>query len=316
MQNLLIESAGIIKSVDLKQLKGEKKMKIKRGFILAAAVSVLVLGCMALTSCGSETAGKGGNITVISREDGSGTRGAFVELFGIEETNNGEKMDMTVDTADITNSTSVMMTSVSGNVRAIGYISLGSLNDSVKALNVDGAEATAENIKNGTYKVSRPFNIVTKDDVSEVTGDFIKFIQSQEGQKVVEDNHYISESNAGNYMGTKPSGKIVVSGSSSVTPVMEKLKEAYSELNPNAEIEIQQSDSTTGVTNALSGVCDIGMASRELKDSEKEKGANATVIALDGIAVIVNNENPLNDITSEQVKRIYTGETTGWDDIQ
>lgn len=316
MQNLLIESAGIIKSVDLKQLKGEKKMKIKRGFILAAAVSVLVLGCMALTSCGSETAGKGGNITVISREDGSGTRGAFVELFGIEETNNGEKMDMTVDTADITNSTSVMMTSVSGNVRAIGYISLGSLNDSVKALNVDGAEATAENIKNGTYKVSRPFNIVTKDDVSEVTGDFIKFIQSQEGQKVVEDNHYISESNAGNYMGTKPSGKIVVSGSSSVTPVMEKLKEAYSELNPNAEIEIQQSDSTTGVTNALSGVCDIGMASRELKDSEKEKGANATVIALDGIAIIVNNENPLNDITSEQVKRIYTGETTGWDDIQ
>lgn len=315
MQNLLIESAGTIKSVDLKQLKGEKKMKIKRGFILVAAVLVLVLGCMALTSCGSDTAGKGGNITVISREDGSGTRGAFVELFGIEEINNGEKMDMTVDTADITNSTSVMMTSVSGNVRAIGYISLGSLNDSVKALNVDGAEATAENIKNGTYKVSRPFNIVTKDDVSEVTGDFIKFIQSQEGQKVVEDNHYISESNAGNYMGTKPSGKIVVSGSSSVTPVMEKLKEAYSELNPNAEIEIQQSDSTTGVTNALSGVCDIGMASRELKDSEKEKGANATVIALDGIAVIVNNENPLSNITSEQVKQIYTGETTGWDDI-
>ena len=307
--------SGIIKSVDLKQLKGEKKMKIKRGFILAAAVSVLVLGCMALTSCGSDTAGKGGNITVISREDGSGTRGAFIELFGIEETTNGEKMDMTVDTADITNSTSVMMTSVSGNVRAIGYISLGSLNDSVKAMNVDGAEATAENIKNGTYKVSRPFNIVTKDNVSEVTGDFIKFIQSQEGQKVVEDNHYISEANTGNYEGTKPSGKIVVSGSSSVTPVMEKLKEAYSELNPNAEIEIQQSDSTTGVTNALSGVCDIGMASRELKDSEKEKGASATVIALDGIAVIVNNENPLNNITSEQVKQIYTGETTGWDDI-
>ena len=307
--------SGIIKSVDLKQLKGEKKMKIKRGFILAAAVSVLVLGCMALTSCGSDTAGNGGNITVISREDGSGTRGAFIELFGIEETTNGEKMDMTVDTADITNSTSVMMTSVSGNVRAIGYISLGSLNDSVKALNVDGAEATAENIKNGTYKVSRPFNIVTKDNVSEVTGDFIKFIQSQEGQKVVEDNHYISEANTGNYAGTKPSGKIVVSGSCSVTPVMEKLKEAYSELNPNAEIEIQQSDSTTGVTNALSGVCDIGMASRELKDSEKEKGASATVIALDGIAVIVNNENPLNNITSEQVKQIYTGETTGWDDI-
>ena len=270
---------------------------------------------MALTSCGSDTAGKGGNITVISREDGSGTRGAFIELFGIEEITNGEKMDMTVDTADITNSTSVMMTSVSGNVRAIGYISLGSLNDSVKALNVDGAEATAENIKNGTYKVSRPFNIVTKDNVSEVTGDFIKFIQSQEGQKVVEDNHYISEANTGNYAGTKPSGKIVVSGSSSVTPVMEKLKEAYSDLNPNAEIGIQQSDSTTGVTNALSGVCDIGMASRELKDSEKEKGASATVIALDGIAVIVNNENPLNNITSEQVKQIYTGETTGWDDI-
>ena len=212
-----------------------------------------------------------------------------------------------MDTADITNSTSVMMTSVSGNVRAIGYISLGSLNDSVKALNVDGAEATAENIKNGTYKVSRPFNIVTKDNVSEVTGDFIKFIQSQEGQKWLKTIIIFRKRTPEIMRVQKPSGKIVVSGSSSVTPVMEKLKEAYSDLNPNAEIEIQQSDSTTGVTNALSGVCDIGMASRELKDSEKEKGASATVIALDGIAVIVNNENPLNNITSEQVKQIYTG---------
>ena len=271
---------------------------------------------MALTSCGSDTAGKGGNITVISREDGSGTRGAFIELFGIEEITNGEKMDMTVDTADITNSTSVMMTSVSGNVRAIGYISLGSLNDSVKALNVDGAEATAENIKNGTYKVSRPFNIVTKDNVSEVTGDFIKFIQSQEGQKVVEDNHYISEANTGNYAGTKPSGKIVVSGSSSVTPVMEKLKEAYMALNPDVTVEVQQSDSTTGMTSTIDGAYDIGMASRELKDSELEAGLTPTVIAQDGIAVIVNKENTLTGLTSEQVLSIYTGETTDWSELQ
>ncbi len=283
---------------------------------IAAACALLVIGS-SLTGCGggAENTASGGSITVISREDGSGTRGAFTELFKIEEDQNGEKVDMTTDASDVTNSTSVMMTSVAGNEDAIGYISMGSLNSSVKALRVDGAEASADSIKRGEYKVSRPFNIVTKDGLSETAQDFIGFILSTEGQAVVEENGYISEGNVGAYAGTKPAGKIVVSGSSSVTPVMEKLKEAYLEINPSAEIEVQQSDSTTGVNNAVDGVCDIGMASRELKDSEIQKGAKATVIALDGIAVIVNNQNPVSEITSEQVKGIYTGEITDWSEI-
>lgn len=297
---------------------------LKNGFLKKCAAGVAAVCCMALlASCTTET-GSGspesvdvsqGEITVISREDGSGTRGAFVELFKIEESINGEKVDQTIDSADITNSTSVMMTSVQGNSAAIGYISMGSLNDSVKALKIDGGEATAANVKIGAYKVSRPFNIVTKDELSEAAQDFIAFIKSAEGQKVVEDNKYISKENSGAFSGTKPSGKIVVSGSSSVTPVMEKLKEAYTVVNPNVTIEVQQSDSTTGINNAIDGVCDIGMASRELKDSEIEKGVKATVIALDGIAVIVNKDNPLNDITSEQVRQIYTGEITDWGDL-
>lgn len=282
---------------------------MKKFFKAAACAAALAVGCVSLASCG--TAANDG-ITVISREDGSGTRGAFIELFEIEEEENGESVDKTIDTADITNSTSVMMTSVAGNINAIGYISLGSMNDTIKALKVDGVEATAENIKNGTYKVSRPFNIVTKDGLSEVAQDFIAFILSEEGQKVVEDNSYISDSNTGAYAGTRPEGRVVVSGSSSVTPVMEKLKEAYTAVNPGATIEVQQSDSTTGVNNAIESVCDIGMASRELKDSEIEKGVTSTVIALDGISVIVNKENAVDDITQEQVKQIYTGEITNW----
>ena len=214
-----------------------------------------------------------GPITVISREDGSGTRGAFIELFGIEVKNDaGEKVDMTTDDAEITNSTSVMMTSVAGNTEAIGYISLGSLNDTVKAVKIDGAEATVDNIKSGTYKIARPFNIATKGEVSDVAQDFIKYIMSEDGQKVVEDNGYISQGNDGAYESAGLSGKVVVGGSSSVTPVMEKLKEAYVALNPDVTIEVQQSDSTTGMTSAIEGVCDIGMASRDLKDSEIEKG--------------------------------------------
>ncbi len=285
-------------------------------FKAAAALAAACLACGALTACGGSETADGGAITVISREDGSGTRGAFTELFEIEEEQNGEKVDMTTDASDVTNSTSVMMTSVAGNDDAIGYISMGSLNSTVKALDVDGAKASAENIKNGEYKVSRPFNIVTKDGLSETAQDFIAFILSDEGQAVVEENGYISNESAGAYAGTKPAGKIVVSGSSSVTPVMEKLKEAYLELNTEAEIEVQQSDSTTGINNAIDGVCDIGMASRELKDSEKSKGVSATVIALDGIAVIVNNNNPVSSITSEQVKKIYTGEITDWSELE
>lgn len=292
-------------------------MKLKK-IALITLSTMLAASCLA--GCGNSKASGGFDtsktITVMSREDGSGTRGAFVELFGVEQKDeNGEKVDHTSDEAIITNSTSVMMTSVAGDTYGIGYISLGSLNDSVKALKIDGAEATVENIKSGSYKISRPFNIATKDKVSEVTQDFIDYIMSADGQAVIEENGYISASDAAAYSGSKPSGKIKIAGSSSVTPVMEKLKEAYHKVNTNAEIEIQQNDSTTGMTSAIEGICDIGMASRELKDTETAKGIKGTTIALDGIAVIVNKDNKAEDLTSEQVMKIYTGEITKWSDV-
>lgn len=255
-------------------------------------------------------------ISVNSREDGSGTRGAFIELFDVEEkAADGTKVDNTTVEANITNSTAVMMTSVAGDPYAIGYISLGSLNDTVKAAKIDGAEATTENVANGSYKVARPFNIVTKDGLSDVAKDFVDYIMSAEGQDIIEQNGYIKiDQNAAAYAGSKPEGKIVVAGSSSVSPVMEKLKEAYLAVNTNADIEIQTSDSTTGVTSTQEGICDIGMASRDLKDTET--GVTATTIAQDGIAVIVNNENPVENLTSDQVKSIFTGETTVWADVQ
>ena len=258
-----------------------------------------------------------GAIDVISREDGSGTRGAFIELFGVEQKDaaSGEKVDYTTDDAEITNSTEVMITSVAGDKQAIGYISLGSLNDSVKALKIDGAAATVDDIKDGTYKIARPFNIVTTGEVSDVAQDFINFIFSEEGQKVVEDNGYISQGNQGAYTASGKSGKVTVAGSSSVTPVMEKLAEAYKALNSDVTVEVQQSDSTTGVTSSIEGVCDIGMASRDLKDEETAKGAQGQVIAMDGIAVVVNNDNPVDDLTSDQVKDIYVGDTTDWSDL-
>ena len=258
-----------------------------------------------------------GAIDVISREDGSGTRGAFIELFGVEQKDaaSGEKVDYTTDDAEITNSTEVMITSVAGDKQAIGYISLGSLNDSVKALKIDGAAATVDDIKDGTYKIARPFNIVTTGEVSDVAQDFINFIFSEEGQKVVEDNGYISQGNQGAYTASGKSGKVTVAGSSSVTPVMEKLAEAYKALNSAVTVEVQQSDSTTGVTSSIEGVCDIGMASRDLKEEETAKGAQGQVIAMDGIAVVVNNENPIEDLTSEQVKDIYVGDTTDWSEL-
>ncbi len=257
----------------------------------------------------SAASGMTGSITVVSREDGSGTRGAFVELFGIDA--DGE--DNTTEDAEITNSTAVMMTTIAGNAQAIGYISLGSLNDTVKAVSIDGAEATVENIQSGTYKVSRPFNIATGAEVSEVAQDFINFIMSDEGQAVVADNGYISQESTGAYTPSGLSGKVVAAGSSSVAPVMEKIKEAYETLNPDVTVEVQQSDSTTGMTSAIEGVCDIGMASRELKDSELSAGLTPTVIATDGIAVIVNQENPVSELTSENVKAIFTGEVTEWE---
>ena len=274
----------------------------------------------ALTGCGgSDTQQEDttGSITVVSREDGSGTRGAFIELFGIEEKNEaGEKIDMTTDMAEITNSTAVMMTTVAGNTSAIGYVSLGSLNDSVKVLEIDGVQATVDNIKNGAYTVARPFNIATGAEVSEAAEDFIGFIMSAEGQAVVEESGYISQGYNGAYENTGASGEVIVAGSSSVTPVMEKLKEAYAAVNPGVSVQVQQSDSTTGMTSTMEGMCDIGMASRELKDSELVAGLVPTVIAMDGIAVVVNHENPVTGLESAKVKAIFTGEITDWAAVQ
>lgn len=258
-----------------------------------------------------------GDISILTREDGSGTRGAFIELMGIEVKNDaGEKEDMTTPDAGVTNSTEVMLSTVAGNPQAIGYVSLGALNETVKAVQIEGVDATAENVANGTYTVSRPFNIATLDTVSDSAKDFISYILSSDGQAIIEENGYIAiDQNAEPYSGSGATEKVVVGGSSSVSPVMEKLKEAYVAVNPSADIEIQTSDSTTGMNDAAAGTCDIGMASRELKDEELAAGLTNTVIANDGIAVIVNKENPITNLTKDQVMNIYTGNVTAWDDI-
>lgn len=280
---------------------------MKKIVCMLLALAVLMGSACALTD----------EINVLSREDGSGTRGAFIELFGIEQKNEaGEKIDMTTDECDITNSTSVMMTSVAGNDCAIGYISLGSLNDTVKALIIDGAQATVENIKAGAYGIVRPFNIAVDGEISEAAQDFIDYILSADGQAVIEANGYIAAADAAKaFAGGSAISKVVVAGSSSVTPVMEKLKEAYEAINPNVTIELQQSDSSSGMNSVRDGVCDIGMASRALKDSEMEAGLIPTTIAMDGIAVIVSNDNPIIELTSEQVRAIYTGEITDWSEV-
>ena len=259
---------------------------------------------------------KKSQIDVISREDGSGTRGAFIEIFGIEKKNaEGKKIDCTTDEAAITNSTAVMLSSVAGDKYAIGYVSLGSLNNSVKPLQIDGADASVENINNRSYKISRPFNIAVKDNLSDVASDFVNYILSDEGQNVIAANKYIKVKTSGKFQSKAPKGKAVVAGSSSVSPVMEKLIESYKKINSNAVIELQTSDSTTGVTNAINGTCDIGMASRGLKSSEKEKGVNEVTIAIDGIAVIVNKENPTVGLSKAQVESIFTGKVEKWSNI-
>lgn len=277
----------------------------------------VALVAVCATGCGKNQKNAAGEeISVVSREDGSGTRGAFIELFGIEEEDeNGEKVDKTYEKAEITNSTSVMLTTVEGNKNAIGYVSLGALNDSVKAVKINGVEATQENIENKSYTISRPFNIVTKDGLSDVANDFISFIMSKDGQAVVTEEKYISVSNE-EFKSTMPEGKVTVAGSSSVTPLIEALKEAYLKVNKNATIDIQQNDSTTGVNSAIEGICDIGMASRELKDTEVAGGVKSTVIAMDGIAVVVNKDNAVDDLTTDQVKSIFTGEITDWEKIK
>ena len=279
------------------------------GILTAALIGTTVMGTVAM-------AAPSGAIDVISREDGSGTRGAFVELFGIEEEKDGEKVDMTTQEASITNNTDVMLTTVAGDENSIGYVSLGSLNDTVKAVKIDGAEATAENVADDTYKVARPFNIVTGEKLSDAAQDFINYIMSSDGQDIIEKEGYIKvDEKADAYKAGDAEGKVVVMGSSSVGPVMEKLAEAYQKTNKNITVEVQVSDSTTGINSAAEGVCDIGMASRDLKDEEKEKGIESTAIAKDGIAVIVNTDNDLEELTSDQVKSIFTGDITDWEDV-
>ena len=278
----------------------------------ALALTILFAGC---TGGAFDAADE---ITVISREEGSGTRGAFVELFGVEEENeSGEKVDRTVATADVQTSTGVVLTSVSGNRNAIGYISLGSLNDTVKALQIDGVAPSVAAVKDGSYKIARPFNIAYNEaSLSDAAREFIAYILSAGGQQIVEEAGYIPVSeNAAAFASSGASGTVTVSGSSSVTPVMEKLKEAFAAANANITVEVNMSDSTTGMTDAASGNCDIGMASRALKDSELSSGLTGTQIALDGIAVIVNPENPLTSLSGEQVKSIYVGDATVWADV-
>ena len=253
-------------------------------------------------------------ISVVTREEGSGTRDAFTELTGVLVKDGDNKTDNTTTSAVTINSTEAVITNVKDNEAAIGYISLGSLNDTVKALKIGGVEATADNVKSGDYAVSRPFNIAYKGELSDVAKDFVDYIMSSDGQKIVSDNGYVTVSENAAYSGKKPSGKISAAGSSSVSPVMEKLAEAYQKVNTNAKVEIQTSDSSAGMQSAMGGTCDIGMASRDLKDEEKS-ALKVETIAKDGIAVIVNNANTCDDLTLDQVKSIYTGETTVWSDI-
>ncbi len=271
--------------------------------VLAAAA----LTAATLVSCGKQN----DTITVVSREDGSGTRGAFTERMGIEK----DGTDRTYAKAEISNSTSVVISTVAGNKNAIGYISLGSLNDSVKAVKVDGVDATVDNVKNGSYKISRPFIIATKDEISDLAADFIKFILSDDGQAIVSEK-YITIGGNGAYTASGLSGKVTLAGSTSVSPLMDELAAAYKALNPDVTIEIQQSGSGAGIQSAIEGVCDIGMSSRELKDSKKEAGLTPTVMALDGIAVIVNKDNSVDALSSEQIQSIYVGETTSWVDVK
>lgn len=284
-------------------------MKMFKKMLLLA----LALMCVTMTALADFDAGK--LINVISREEGSGTRSAFVELTGVEQKIDGKKIDMTTEDAQITNNTAVMLTTVAGDAYAIGYVSLGSMNESVKAVSVEGVEASAENVASGSYKIARPFNIAYRDDaITELGKDFIAYVMSAEGQAIVAENGYVASSNTDAYAGSKLQGKLVIAGSSSVSPVMEKLAEAYQALNPDAQIEIQTSDSTTGMTAAMDGSCEIGMASRALKEAEAAQLANVT-IAMDGIAVIVNLENPVSDLTVEQIGAIYTGDVMSWDEI-
>ena len=279
---------------------------------LAAIFTSVALAATMLASCG----GSSDKITVISREDGSGTRGAFIELTGIEEKDsNGNKTDNTKKDALICKSTDVVLTQVSGDKNAIGYISFGSLNDTVKALKVEGVEPSTATIESGDYKIVRPFNIAVKDGLSDAAQDFENYILSSDGQDIIEKAGYIKiDKSAAAYASNNASGKVVVSGSSSLTPVMEKLAESYQKANTNVTVDVQQSDSSTGIKDAINGTSDIGMASRDISDDELSQGIKSVTIAQDAIAVIVNKDNAVEDITMDEIKAIYTGSKTTWSD--
>lgn len=253
-------------------------------------------------------------ITVVSREEGSGTRGAFVELMGVQT----EQGDRTTQNAEIANSTSLVQNTVSGNKNAIGYLSLGAYDSSlVKAVSVDGVAPTVENIKNGSYAVARPFLICYREEnLTDLGKDFMNFILSQEGQKIIEEEGYIaSVDNAASYTASGLTGKLSLDGSTSVGPVMEVLAEKYRELNPEVVIDIQQTGSGTGITAAIDGSCEIGLSSRNLKEEEIAKGLSYTAIAMDGIAVVVHKDNAVDNLTQEQIQKIYTGEVTAWNEL-
>lgn len=286
-----------------------KKSKLSKVLTISLA-AIMVFG---LASCGGGGSSEGEDITVISREEGSGTRDAFTELTGVLQ----DDVDRTVDTAEISNSTSVVTQSVAGNPAAIGYISLGSLDDSVKAVKVDGVEATVDNVKSGDYKLQRPFNIVTNGEVSELSQDFINYIMSADGQAIIEEEGYImTDENAPDYEASGLSGTITLAGSTSVSPVMEVLADEYKALNSGVTIEIQQTGSGAGIQSTIEGVCDIGMASRALEDEEAAEGLESQTIALDGIAVIVNNDNAVEDLTTEQIMNIFIGKIANWSEVE
>ena len=283
--------------------------------VLSVLAAVMLAGCKG-NDWDENAEAPRGEITPVSREEGSGTRGAFTELVGLEEDIDGETFDMTTARSEVTNSTAVTINSVSGNKSAIGYISLGSMNDMIKPLAIDGVMPSIETVKDGSYKIARPFNIVYIDDLSEIGQDFVQYIMSDQGQSIIEEEGYVSQGSEGKYSASLDGGgSLSVSGSSSVEPVMEKLAEEYEVLNPDVNIEVQVSDSTTGVSTVLEGVTDIGMASRNLNDSEVQAGAIPKVIAMDGIVVIVNKQNPLEELTTDQLRAIYSGEAKNWEDI-
>lgn len=283
------------------------------GCTLAAAMMAGLSGCSNAQAADEQSTSKSAStVSVLSRESGSGTRSAFLELFGLEQ----DGKDLVKPDAEVTNSTAVMMTTVGQNPNAVGYISLGSLNDSVKAVSIDGVAPSVETIRDGSYSISRPFLIVQKEDAANaLADDFTTYILSSDGQSVVEEAGYVPLQTNETYTPAAIDGSITVGGSSSVTPVMEKLAEAYQNENPDAEVVVMQTDSSTGASSTIEGVYDVGMLSRELKDEEKESGLKSTVIANDGIVLIVNPANSVSDLTREQVAQLYKGEITNWSDL-